>query len=63
MRGLIDVEDGSVVVELPNLGAQHVFLLTELCFHCLGIFGLEIYHNEIWISITSLVNILSICET
>jgi hypothetical protein len=28
------VEDGSVVVDLPNLGAQHVFILTELCFHC-----------------------------
>jgi hypothetical protein len=38
------VEDGSVAVDLPNLSAQHV-LLTESCFHCLGIFGLEIYHN------------------
>ena len=45
LRGLIDVEDGSVVVDLPNLGAQHVFILTELCFHCWGIFGLEIYRN------------------
>ena len=45
LRGLIDVEDGSVVVDLPNLGAQHVFILIELCFHCQGIFGLEIYHN------------------
>jgi hypothetical protein len=27
--GLIDVEDGSVVVDLPNLGTQHVFILTE----------------------------------
>ena len=34
LRGLIDVEDGSVVVDLPNLGAQHVFILIELCFHC-----------------------------
>ena len=41
LRGLIDVEDGSVVVDLPNLGAQHVFILIELCFHCQGIFGLE----------------------
>ena len=26
--GLIDVEDGSVAVDLPNLGAQHIFTLT-----------------------------------
>ena len=33
LSGLIDVEDGSVVVvDLPNLGAQHVFILIELCF-------------------------------
>jgi hypothetical protein len=43
LRGLIDVEDGSVAVDLPNLGAQHVFILTELCLHCQGLFGLEIY--------------------
>ena len=47
LRGLIDVEDGSVAVDLPNLGAQHVFILIELCFHCRGIFGLEIYHNSL----------------
>jgi hypothetical protein len=46
LRALIDVEDGSIAVDLPNLGAQHVFILTELCFHCLSIFGLEIYHNK-----------------
>jgi hypothetical protein len=45
LRGLIDVEDGSVAVDLPNLGAQHVFTLIVLCFHCQGIFGLEIYCN------------------
>ena len=45
LRGFIDVEDGSVAVALPNLGAQHVIILTELCFYCLGIFGLEIYCN------------------
>ena len=28
LRGLIDVEDGSVVVDLPNLGAQYLFLLS-----------------------------------
>jgi hypothetical protein len=38
LRGLIDVEDGSVVVDLPNLGAKHVFILVVLCFHCWGIF-------------------------
>ena len=27
LRGLIDVEDGNVVVDLPNLGAQHLFIL------------------------------------
>ena len=31
------------VVDLPSLGTQHVFILIELCFHCLGLFGLEIY--------------------
>jgi hypothetical protein len=45
VRGLIDVEDGSVAAGLPNLGAQHVFVLIEFCFHCRDIFGLEIYHN------------------
>jgi hypothetical protein len=39
LRSLIDVEDGSVAVDLPNLGAQHVFILTVLSFHCRGIFG------------------------
>jgi hypothetical protein len=38
-------EDGSVAVDLPNLGAQLVFLLIELCFHCWGILGLENYRN------------------
>ena len=46
LRSLIDVEDVSVAVDLPNLGAQHVFILIELCFHCWGIFGLEIYSNK-----------------
>jgi hypothetical protein len=39
LRGLIDVEDGIVVVDLSNLGIQHVIILTKLCFHCWGIFG------------------------
>ena len=29
------------MVDLPNLGTQHVFILTELCFHCRGIIGLS----------------------
>jgi hypothetical protein len=46
IRGLLDVEDGSVVVDLPNLGAQHVFILIVLCFHFMGhICDGEIYHN------------------
>ena len=43
LRGLIDGEDGRVAVDL---GAQHVFILIELCFHCQSIFGLEIYCNK-----------------
>jgi hypothetical protein len=35
------VEDGSVVVNLPKLGTHQVFILTVLCFHCRGIFGME----------------------
>ena len=38
-------EDGSVAVDLPNLGMQLVFILIELCFLCTGLFGLEIYCN------------------
>jgi hypothetical protein len=43
IRGRIDRKDGSEVVDLPNLGAQFVFILIELCFHCWGIFRLENY--------------------
>ena len=53
LRGLIDVEDASLVVDLANLGAQHVFILTVSCFHCWGIFGLEISGNRKRISPTS----------
>ena len=28
IRGLIDGEDGSIVVDLPNLGAYHVLILS-----------------------------------
>ena len=30
LMSLLDVEDHSVVVDLPNLGTQHVFILIEL---------------------------------
>jgi hypothetical protein len=46
IRGLLNGEDGSVAVDLPHLGAQHGFILIELCFHCLGLFGLVIYCND-----------------
>ena len=45
LMSLIDVEDHSVVGDLPNLGTQHVFILIEFCFHCWGIFVLEICCN------------------
>jgi hypothetical protein len=44
--GSLDVEDDSVAVDLPNLGTQYVFTLIVLCFHCLGIYGMEIYCNR-----------------
>jgi hypothetical protein len=46
-RDLIDGEDGSVVVDVPNIGMQLVFILIELCFLHPGLFGLEIYRNKI----------------
>ena len=46
VRGLLYGEDGCVEVDLLNLGAQLVFILIELCFHCPGNFGLEIYGNS-----------------
>ena len=39
---LIDGEDGSVAVDLPNLGVQLVFILTEL-FSLPGLIWEEIY--------------------
>jgi hypothetical protein len=45
LKDLIDGEDGSVVVDLPKLGTQHVFI--ELFFHCPGLFGLGIYCNKV----------------
>jgi hypothetical protein len=45
-KGSLIWEDRSVLVDLPNLGGQHAFILTELCFHCPGLFGVEIYHNR-----------------
>ena len=46
LRGLIDVEDGRVVVDLPNLGTQHVIVLTGLCFHLPGLIWEEIHHKN-----------------
>jgi alpha-galactosidase/6-phospho-beta-glucosidase family protein len=48
LRGLIAGEDGSVAVDLPNLGAQHVFILTVLCFHCRGIIRVERFTATKW---------------
>jgi hypothetical protein len=45
LRGLVDKEDGRGVVDLPNLGAQHVFILTMLCFNFQGIFGRRFIAN------------------
>jgi hypothetical protein len=46
IRGLIDVEYGSIAVDLSNLGPQHVFILIVLCFHCRGIIWIgKIYCN------------------
>jgi hypothetical protein len=39
LRDLIYVEDGSVAVDLPSLGTQHVIILTLLCLNCWDIFG------------------------
>ena len=46
LRVLIDVEGSSVMADLPHLSAQHVFILIKSCYHCLYIFGLEIYCNR-----------------
>ena len=35
LRDLISVEDGGVVVDLPNVGSQHVIIITVLGFHLL----------------------------
>jgi hypothetical protein len=39
LRGLISFWDGRVAIDLPNLGSQHVIIITVLCFHCQDIFG------------------------
>jgi hypothetical protein len=38
---VLNVEDGSVVLDLPNVGTLHIFILIELCFHIWGIIGLD----------------------
>ena len=42
-KGLIDVEDGSVVVDLPNLGSQHVIII--IVFSLSGDIWKGVYHN------------------
>jgi hypothetical protein len=67
LRGLIDVENGSVEVDMPNLGAQHVFILIVLCFHCRSIIELErftathIYIFLLVYSLTALLAQLPVC--
>jgi hypothetical protein len=39
LRGLIDGEDGSIVVDLPNIGTHHVITWTVSCFYYQGISG------------------------
>jgi hypothetical protein len=46
IRHHIDGEDGNVVVEMPSLGMQFVFISIESCCLCPRLFGLEIYHNK-----------------
>jgi hypothetical protein len=41
------VEDGSVAVDLPNLGSQHVFILIVLCLHFRGHIWEEICCNMV----------------
>jgi hypothetical protein len=57
------VEDGSVVADLPNLGAQHVIILTDSCFHCQGIFGRRLTatlqgrsHAQQWLASTKQIS-------
>jgi hypothetical protein len=45
LRGPIDVKNCSIAVGLPNVGTQHVIILTELCFHVFS-FGLDIYNTR-----------------
>ena len=37
-----------VVVYLPNIGTQNIFIITELCFHSQGIFGTENLQQKNW---------------
>lgn len=41
IKNLMNGEYSSVVVELPNLGPQLVFILIKLCLLYTGLFGLE----------------------
>lgn len=37
----------SVVVNLPNLGMQHINILTEFCVFYTGLLGFDIYCNKL----------------
>lgn len=48
IRTLLAGEQSSAALDLPHLSVQLGFILTELCFHYGGIFGLEciLQHGE-----------------
>ena len=46
LRGLIRCRRCYIGIDLLNLGTQYVFILIGLCFHCQGIFGIEIYRHH-----------------
>jgi hypothetical protein len=48
------MEDGSVAVDLPILGAQQVIKLTVLCFHGWGIFGGDLLQQLVILALKSL---------
>jgi hypothetical protein len=54
LRGLINCGRWYCRGRSANLGAQHVIILTVLCFHCWGIFGLERFSATGAIMLTSL---------
>jgi hypothetical protein len=41
------IAGSSVIVYLPNTGVQFINIITELCFPCMDLLGLENYHNTL----------------